>query len=159
MTLCVFALAPAQEKKEGRFMKPEEYKEKLQDFITKRAELTEAEAKAFFPIYFELQTEKFKLNGSLRKKMRDMAADGLNEAEAGELLDETLEMKLKCDQLDKDYMDKFKKILPASKLLKVQMSEEGFRRELLNNMQQGNFQRGGFPRGNRPLPKGDENKK
>jgi len=159
MTLCVFALAPAQEKKEGRFMKPEEYREKLQDFITKRAELTEAEAKAFFPIYFELQTEKFKLNGSLRKKMRDMAADGLNEAEAGELLDETLEMKLKCDQLDKDYMDKFKKILPASKLLKVQMSEEGFRRELLNNMQQGNFRRGGFPKGNRPLPKGDENKK
>ena len=124
-------------------MKPEEYKEKLKDFITEHAGLTEAEAKAFFPVYFELQTEKFKLNGSVRKKMRELSADGLTEAEAGELLDETMEMKLKCDQLDKDYIEKFKKILPASKLLKVQMAEEAFRRELLNNIQRGRMTKPG----------------
>ena len=151
MSLCVLTLASAQNKNGGRFMKPEEYKEKLQNFITQRAELTEAEAKAFFPVYFELQTEKFKLNGSVRKKMRELAQDGLTEDEAAEMLDETADMKMKCDKLDKDYLTKFKAILPASKLLKVQMAEEAFRRELLNSMQ-----RGGQFRGN---PRPGENRR
>ena len=63
------------------------------------------------------------------------------------MLDETAEMKMKCDKLEKDYLPKFKAILPASKLLKIQMAEEAFRRELLNNMQRGR------------MPLGDEQQK
>ena len=141
MSLFLMTAVFAQEQKGPRFMKPEEYQAKLKEFIAQRAELTAEETEAFFPLYFELQTEKFKLNGQLHKKTRELMKDGLSEEEATELLDETMEMKLKCDQLDKDYMAKFKTLLPASKLLKVQMAEEGFRRELLQNMQ-----RGGMPR-------------
>ncbi|MBR4338883.1 MAG: hypothetical protein IKP91_11725 [Bacteroidaceae bacterium] len=137
VSLCFMTIASAQEVRGPRFMKPEEYKAKQQEFITQRAGLTETEAKAFFPIYFELQTEKFKLNGQLRRKTRELMADGLTEDEASELLDETAEMKMKCDKLEKDYLPKFKAILPASKLLRIQMAEEAFRRELLNNMQRG----------------------
>ncbi|MBR4433366.1 MAG: hypothetical protein IKS80_02530 [Bacteroidaceae bacterium] len=160
MSLFILTAVSAQEQKGPRFMKPEEYKNKLKEFIAQRAELTAEETEAFFPLYFELQTEKFKLNGQLRGKTRELMQDGLTEEEATELLDETMEMKLKCDQLDKDYMVKFKKLLPASKLLKIQMAEEGFRRELLQNMQRGipNFgdRRPNF--GDRRLRK-DENKK
>ena len=145
VSLCFMTIAPAQDMRGPRFMKPEEYKAKQQEFITQRAGLTEAEAKAFFPIYFELQTEKFKLNGAVRKKMRELAKDGLTEAEAAEMLDETAEMKMKCDKLEKDYLPKFKAILPASKLLKIQMAEEAFRRELLNNMQRGRMPLGDDP--------------
>ena len=145
MSLCILTAVSAQDnKKDGRFMKPEEYKAKLQDFIAKRAELTDKESAAFFPLYFELQTEKFKLNGQLRRKTRELMQDGLTEEEATELLDETMEMKLKCDQLDKDYMVKFKVLLPASKLLKIQVAEESFRRELLNDMQRGRQPGGHF---------------
>ena len=137
VSLFILTAVSAQDQKGSRFMKPEEYKSKLKEFIVQRAELTAEETEAFFPLYFDLQTEKFKLNGQLRHKMRELLQDGLTEEEATELLDETMEVKLKCDQLDKDYMAKFKTLLPASKLLRVQMAEEGFRRELLQNMQRG----------------------
>jgi len=144
VSLCFLTVGSAQDKQGGRFMKPEEFKAKQQEFLTRRAELTEAEAAAFFPLYFELQGEKFELNGQLRRKTRELMADGLTEDEAAELLDETAEMKMKCDQLDKDYLPKFKAVLPASKLLKIQMAEEAFRRELLKDMQRG------MPMGNAP---------
>lgn len=147
VSLCFLTVSSAQDRQGGRFMKPEEFKAKQQEFLTQRAGLTDTEAAAFFPLYFELQSEKFKLNGQLRRKTRQLMADGLTEDEASELLDETAEMKMKCDKLDKDYLPKFKAVLPASKLLKIQMAEEAFRRELLNNMQ-----RGGMPLGNMPQP-------
>ena len=37
----------------------------------------------------------------------------------------------------KEYLLKFKEILPAKKLMRVQMAEDRFQRELLRGMQQG----------------------
>ena len=146
LLISLFFLTTVAAQEKGRFMKPEDFKAKQKEFIMKRAELTEAEATAFFPLYFELQQKKFLLNGALRRKTRELSKDGMTEDEALMLLDETLDMKLKCDQLDKEYMEQFKKVLPASKLLKVQMAEEAFRRDLLQNMQRGK------QRMNTPIP-------
>jgi len=140
ISLCFISLVSAQDRRGGgRFMKPEEYNAKLKAFITERAELTEAEAAAFFPLYFELQVEKYKLNGQLRRRTRELMKDGLTEEEASELIDQSADVKVKCYSLDRDYLTKFKKVLPASKLMKIQMAEESFRRELLNDMQRGNY--------------------
>ena len=47
-----FALAQQQR---GKF-KPEEFKAKLEGYVTAQVGFTSAEAQAFFPIYFEKQT-------------------------------------------------------------------------------------------------------
>lgn len=118
-------------------MSPEEYKARQQEFITRRAELTEIEAAAFFPVYFELQKQKMELNGELRRKMRAMWKDELTEEEATAVVEEMADMKIKCDQLEKDYLQQFVKLIPAKKMMKVQMAEEEFRRELLRDMERG----------------------
>lgn len=129
----------AQDRPQGKGprMSPEEYKTRQQEFITRRAKLTEVEAAAFFPVYFELQKQKMELNGQLRRKMREAWKDQMTEEEAAVLVQESADMKLKCDQLDKDYLEKFLQLIPATKMMKVQMAEEEFRRELLRDMEKG----------------------
>lgn len=148
----------AQDEPQGRAprMSPEEYKARQQEFITRRAELTEIEAAAFFPVYFQLQKQKIETNGQLHRKMRDMRKDEITEEEATALVEEMADMKIKCDQLDKDYLKQFLKIIPAKKMMKVQMAEEEFRRELLRDMERGREARpqGNMERGRESRPQG-----
>ena len=54
-SLIAFSLAAtAQQPQRGKF-NPEEFKAKLESFITQEANLTPAEAQAFFPIYHEMK--------------------------------------------------------------------------------------------------------
>lgn len=130
-------LSMSAQDKGPRHMSPQEYMNRQQEFITQRADLTEAEATAFFPLYFELQREKMKLNGQVRRKMFEMYKNGVTEEQAAVLVEEQADMKIKCDELEKTYLKKFKELLPATKLLRVQMAEDAFQRQLLLDMQRG----------------------
>ncbi|MBO4444059.1 MAG: hypothetical protein J5698_00555 [Bacteroidaceae bacterium] len=137
LTLCCFTLAFAQQQEQKKPMSADDYKAKQQAFITQRAALTEAEAEAFFPLYFQLQKEKMELQRNTFRKVRKPQGEKLTEEEASQFVDEMADMKIKCDQLEKDYLQKFKEMLPATKLLRVQMAERDFQRELLRDMQKG----------------------
>lgn len=146
LTLSAHDMAPQR-------MSPQEYAAKQREFITQRADLTEAEAEAFFPLYFELQREKMKLNGQVRRKMHEMYKNGVTEEQAAVLVDEQADMKIRCDELEKEYLVKFKALLPATKLLKVQMAEAAFQRELLLDMQRGQHPGEGKPHKDQPQPR------
>lgn len=138
--LCLMAQPSGAHKK----FSTEEYRNRQKEFLTKAAGLTEAEASAFFPIYFELQREKYKINREFRHSLpnpRNQAADSeLTEEKAAQLVDAYNENKLRCDELDKKYYERFKTILPAKKLLKIQMAENAFQRQILRDMQNGGHQ-------------------
>lgn len=123
----------------NRKFSSEEYRNNQKEFLTKTAGLTEAEAKAFFPIYFELQDAKYKIHRDLRRSLPNLhskdAEAELTEEKAAELVDAYIQHKLDCDELDKKYYERFKTILPAKKLLKIQMAENAFQRQILHDMQ------------------------
>ena len=52
-----------------RHFSPEEFQAKQQEYITNKAGLTQAEADAFFPLFFELQKKKFELERNVRKEV------------------------------------------------------------------------------------------
>ena len=52
------------------------------------------------------------------------------------MIDAMADVKIECAQLEKEYLAKFKTILPAKKLMRVQMAEERYQRELLRGIQQ-----------------------
>lgn len=122
----------------------EEYRNRQKEFLTKAAGLTEEEASVFFPVYFELQTEKYKINREFRHSLpnphNQVADSELTEERAAQLVDAYNENKLRCDELDKKYYERFKTILPAKKLLKIQMAENAFQRQILRDMQNGGHQ-------------------
>lgn len=115
-------------------MTPEEFQNKQKEFIIQQAELTDAESAAFFPLYFELQNKKHELNGRVWKKARAVHPNERTEAEYNEMIDALADVKIECATLEKEYLIKFKSILPAKKLMRVQMAEDRFQRELLKGI-------------------------
>lgn len=139
----------------GQFS-PAEYWKQQKAFFTEKAGLTEDEANAFFPLYNELQQKKRDLNREVRRMSYQ---DNQTEEQARKTLDAIAETNVKIAQLEKEYLDKFEKVLPASKILKVQNAEEQFNSQILKDIQQSrghqfqqnNQQRPGQPQFN-PAP-------
>ena len=118
-------------------MTPEEFQTKQKEFIAIHAELTEEESATFFPLYFELQDKKHQVNARVWKKVRAVKPHERTEEDCNEMIDALADVKIECATLEKEYLQKFKEILPAKKLMRVQMAEDRFQRELLRGMQQG----------------------
>lgn len=119
-------------------MTAEEFQTKQKEFIIHHAELTNEESAVFFPLYFELQSKKHEINGRAWKKVRSVRPHERTEEECNEMIDALADVKIECAMLEKEYLTKFKKILPAKKLMRVQMAENRFQREILKGIQQGN---------------------
>jgi Spy/CpxP family protein refolding chaperone len=119
-------------------MTAEEFQTKQKEFIIHHAELTNEESAVFFPLYFELQSKKHEINGRAWKKVRSVRPHERTEEECNEMIDALADVKIECAMLEKEYLAKFKKILPAKKLMRVQMAENRFQREILKGIQQGN---------------------
>lgn len=136
--LCLTVTAQQQEKQQGKpCMTPQEFQKKQQEYLAQHAHLTEKESAAFFPLYFELQDKKHEINGRVWKKARAVRPHERTEEECNEMIDAWADMKIECATLEKEYLMKFKEILSAKKLMRIQMAEDRFQRELLRGMQQG----------------------
>lgn len=137
VSLTAMAQHPQGQRPERPRMTPEEYQTKQQEFIAQQAELTDEESTVFFPLYFELQGKKREANRNVWKQVRAVAPHERTEEECIKMIDAMADVKILCAQLEKEYLAKFKEILPAKKLMRVQMAEERFQRELLRGIQQG----------------------
>lgn len=140
-----------------------EYWNQQKAFFTEKAQLTEDEAAAFFPLYNELQQKKRELNRDIRRVMRELAGAQSSEEQSLKAIDAQAETNIKIAELEKEYLQKFKQVLPASKILKVQNAEEQFNSQILKDIQQsrghqfqqvqphpGQQQHSGQPQFNRP---------
>lgn len=112
----------------------EEFRAKQKAFITEQAGLTPKEADNFFPVYFELQDKKKKLNDESWSMIRKGKDDKTTEAQYEEIIERVCDNRIAADRLDKSYMDRFKKILSCKKLYLVQRAEMRFHREMLKGM-------------------------
>lgn len=129
--------APQQQipNRSGQFS-PTEYWNQQKAFFTERAGLTEDEANAFFPLYNELQQKKRELNRETRRIMRQEGGTATSEEQSLKAIDAIAETNIKIAELEKEYLQKFKQVLPASKILKVQSAEEQFNSQILKDIQQ-----------------------
>ena len=116
----------------GQFS-PTEYWNQQKAFFTEKAGLTEDEAAAFFPLYNELQQKKRDLNREMRRMTRQ---ENLTEEQAQKSLDAIADFNIRIAELEKEYVQKFKEVLPATKILKVQNAEEQFNSQILKDIQQ-----------------------
>jgi hypothetical protein len=140
----------------GQFSAAEYWKQQ-KAFFTEKAGLTEEESNAFFPLYNELQQKKRELSRETRRFMREAAAQGASEEQSLKAIEAQAEANIKIAELEKEYLKKFKEVLPASKILKVQNAEEQFNSQILKDIQQSRghqFQQGqqrpGQPQQQRP---------
>ena len=112
----------------------EEFRTKQKAYIIEQAKLTKEEAAKFFPVYFELQDKKKKLNDESWSLMRKGKDDKTTEAQYKEINEKIAENRIAADQLDKTYLGKFNKIPSSKKIFLVQRAEMRFHREMIKGM-------------------------
>ena len=114
-------------------LSPEEFRAKQKAFIIEKAGLNKEEAAKFFPVYFELQDKKKALNDKAWGLLRKRKDDKTTEAQYAEILKGVYDARSASDKLERDYYEKFKKILSNKKIYMVQKAEMRFHRELLKS--------------------------
>jgi Spy/CpxP family protein refolding chaperone len=121
-----------------RFYKPgsEKFRAMKIAYLTEKLDLTPAEAEKFWPVYNEFQTKKEVIFKELKtlKRANKQEDKEVSDAEIEKMLNQRIITKQKELDLEKEYLAKFKSVLPISKVGKFYKAEEGFKRDLLRKM-------------------------
>jgi hypothetical protein len=94
-------------------------------FIAENMQLTEAEAKAFWPVYEGYQDELFLLRARTAKLIKDYADayDEMTNETAKKLLDEYVTIETLGPKLRQTYLPKFRKVLPEVEVVRYYQIE------------------------------------
>ena len=109
----------------------EEFRAKQEAFLTEQAALTTDEAQQFFPLYFECQDKIHAYNKKAWQMMREGNKENLSDNEQMKLIEEVIKTKIQINELDLEYIHKYKQFLSAKKIYQIQKAEMQFHRELL----------------------------
>ena len=93
--------------------------------VAENLQLTEAEAKGFWPVYSRYQDELFLLRGRTTKLVTDYAAgfDQISNDTAKKLLDEYMTIEALGLKLRQAYLPKFRAVLPEVKVVRYYQIE------------------------------------
>lgn len=122
----------AQGDKRHRHFDREAFQAKRNAFITAEVGLTPEEAAIFIPLCNELQQKMFEMGRECRKLSREIKhKKSPTESDYSKVNDECLGVKMKEAALEKEYYEKFKKILSPEKLYKYRRAEYKFARSFM----------------------------
>ena len=116
--------------------KRKEIKEMQLKFIVNKLQLTDKEKSEFVPLYKNMSDEREKLFMQKHKIMRNFKQNSLNmsDEELLNLSDKLTDIDIRTAQLNKQYNEKFKKVLPPIKIILLYQAEHEFKKELLKKM-------------------------
>ena len=134
MIIGITTVSAQENQKDRPHFSPEEFKAKQQAYITEKAELTAEEAEAFFPLFFELQKQKFDLERNARKDFKKSRNEKMTEDECRNFVYNIADAKIEIAKLEREYVDKYLKVLSPCKLRRVQHAEGSFQRDLMKKM-------------------------
>lgn len=123
----------------------QEFRQRMQNYITKEANLTQEEAKAFFPIYNEYKDKQRQIHMSIGKLKKNTPQDNDEEAYKKCLM-EMAKLNAEMAGLDSVYYKKICKAISAQKFFKILTIEDRMHRKMLQNYNKPR------PRGNKPRP-------
>lgn len=107
-------------------------------FLTNELDLSASEAEAFWPVYNQAQEEKDAAFKETREAYRALTAaikDGKGDKEVEKLLKAYIKASKVPAALDDEFLPEYLKVLPATKVAKLYISEEKFRKMQFQNMQ------------------------
>jgi hypothetical protein len=107
-------------------------------FLTNKLELTSKEAQAFWPLYNEYNSKMDKLRKSKKSDFDELKNKGenLSEKELEVFMNEIFATRQKELDLQKEYFEKYSKVLPMKKVALLYQAENQFKRELLRKIKE-----------------------
>jgi hypothetical protein len=129
-----FAVAQEETDRTQKFDK-QAFQAKRNAYITIEAGLTADEAAAFIPLDNELKQKQYNAGRECRKRNRECRTgkEPLSDEACLKLIDCNIETRIREAQLEKEYYEKFKRILPPLKLYKYQQADFRFMREFMRD--------------------------
>ncbi len=134
----------AQEKK-GRFSR-EEFRAKLEGYITQKAALTQAETKTIFPLLHEMHEKMRNVQQQINKLKRCPPSQGAPQKEYEKAVTKISQLEIEAREIQHDYYKRLCKVVPASKVYAVILAEDSFHREMLQKMTPGKSVPGHHPK-------------
>ena len=125
----------AQTKKNESISK-EEFRKKQKEFITREAQLSPKEATYFFPLFFELQDKKKLLTDDANAKRKKALEQNLNERQYESAVNQILNAQVDLEQLEREYVQKYRRYLSNKKIFRIMMAEMKFRKQLIKSTRQ-----------------------
>lgn len=102
-------------------------------FLTQKLQLTTAEAERFWPVYNEYRNKLREARKGRREEARGMkGVETLSDKEAEEMLTDLLAGEQKMLEVRKEYLVKFKQVIPVKKVIMLLQAEKEFNKELIS---------------------------
>ncbi len=105
-------------------------------YFNEKLALTDAEQKAFWPLFDEYKLKDKNLRDSFQKKYKKNSIVFMDDKKSEEYLNALLKLKDDENALYREYINKFKKVLPIKKVAMLPTLEKEFKKEILQKMTQ-----------------------
>ncbi len=136
LVACLFCMPTFAQKKDK--YTESEFRAKKQAYIAQKAELTPAESEKFFPLYFEFQNKKKKINKHAWNLAKKGKASETTDLEYEEIIDNFFDDQEAIVKLEREYIDKYRKILSDKQIYRVYWAEFKFNRNMIKILQEMN---------------------
>ena len=110
-------------------MKPEEFKAKMEAFITDKADLTSEEAEKALPLFHAMKEEQRNLNHKIHK-LKKQLNEG-KETDYGEALRTMTSLNVEAAKIEESYYKKMCKVISPKKAYGIKMADDAFHRQML----------------------------
>ena len=102
-------------------------------FITNRVFLTQDQAQKFWPLYNEFSTRRRDINRSTRLLRRDVP-DGMTDPQIRDSFNQTFALRQQELNLEKEYFEKFQKVISLRQVSQLFMAERDFTKEVIKRV-------------------------
>lgn len=102
-------------------------------FITNRVSLTQEQAQKFWPLYNEFSARRRELNRSGRLLRRDVT-DGMTDQQIRENFNQAFAMRQQELSLEKEYFEKFQKVISLRQVAQLFQAERDFTKEVIKRV-------------------------
>ena len=125
------ASAQGQKAKKDEKCKKDKIEELRKKFYNEKLALTETEQKAFWPLYDEYKKKEKALRDSFRAKYKPNDVIFMDDKQAEEFLNATIKLREDQNNLYKEYVEKFKKVISVKKVAMLPLVEKEFKKEVM----------------------------
>ncbi|WP_143080197.1 hypothetical protein [Hymenobacter arizonensis] len=102
-------------------------------FITNRVSLTQDQAQKFWPVYNEFSTRRRELNRSSRVLRRDVS-ENMSDQQIRDNLNQSFALRQQELNLEKEYFEKFQKVISLRQVAQLFVAERDFTREVIKRV-------------------------
>lgn len=126
------ATAVMAQPRDGKRFSPQEFRQQMEQALTKRAQLTAEEATAVLPIFMEMKEKQRELQKQIGGMRHVGKQAPLSEEECASRVKKIKKLQVQLAEIEETYYKKMCSSIPASRVFRIMKADDQFHREMLS---------------------------